>query len=206
MSSTITRDSLSSDSGTPAAPNGDGTLFDDDFLQNMVYARVDELFSGAGAHAKLVLGGALQVDGQPRFSAYHSAVQSILNAAPTIVLLDSEDYDVGGMHSIVSQTSRGVVPSGQDGTYHYSGQVSFAPNAAGYRYIEVLKNGTTVIAYTTGVDSPSASVTSLPISGDVVLAAGDYLELRATQASGGALNIGHALRGYTNVLQMRRVL
>jgi hypothetical protein len=61
--STITRDTWTNDSGTPANPVGDGTLIGNTQLQNHIYARIDELFAGAGAYATLTLGGKLAAEG-----------------------------------------------------------------------------------------------------------------------------------------------
>lgn len=61
--STITRDTLTDDTGTAANPAGDGTILDNDFLQNFIYARIDELLSGAGSYATLTLGGKLALEG-----------------------------------------------------------------------------------------------------------------------------------------------
>lgn len=61
--STITRDSWVNDTGTASAPVGDGTLLANTVLQNHIYARIDELFSGAGSYTTLTLGGLLVAEG-----------------------------------------------------------------------------------------------------------------------------------------------
>ena len=52
-----------------------------------------------------------------RCSAWNSATQSVPASTFTVLTFDSEDYDVGGLHSTVTNTSRLTVPSGGDGLY-----------------------------------------------------------------------------------------
>jgi hypothetical protein len=61
--STITRDTWTNDTGSAAAPNADGTVLNNNALQNNVYARIDAMFAGAGAYATFTLGGKLAVEG-----------------------------------------------------------------------------------------------------------------------------------------------
>lgn len=62
MASTITRFSWTDDTGTPASPVGDGTIINNAQLQ-LIFDRIDQLFSGAGSYTTLTLGGLLAVDG-----------------------------------------------------------------------------------------------------------------------------------------------
>ena len=59
--STITRDTWTNDTGTAAAPNADGTVINNNALQNNIYARIDEMFAGAGAYAIFEFGAAVNV-------------------------------------------------------------------------------------------------------------------------------------------------
>jgi len=61
--STITRDVWTDDTGTPAAPNADGTILNNSVLQNHIYARIDAMFAGAGAYATLTFGGLIAAEG-----------------------------------------------------------------------------------------------------------------------------------------------
>ncbi len=75
--SLITRDSWTNDTGTPALPNADGTILNNSVLQNHVYARIDELLSGAGAYTTLRFGGLIAAEGfgTNDFSAGGTGVQ-----------------------------------------------------------------------------------------------------------------------------------
>ena len=61
--STITRDTWTDDTGTPAAPNADGTLINNSVLQNHIYARIDAMFAGAGAYVTFTVGGRIAAEG-----------------------------------------------------------------------------------------------------------------------------------------------
>ncbi len=63
MASTIIRDTWTNDSGTAAAPVGDGTILNNSVLQNNIYARIDAMFAGAGGYSTFTLGGLLAVAG-----------------------------------------------------------------------------------------------------------------------------------------------
>jgi hypothetical protein len=77
--STITRDTWTNDSGSAASPAGDGTTINNAALQNNVYARIDAMFSGAGAYATLTFGGLIAAEGfgLHTFSAGGTGEQSI---------------------------------------------------------------------------------------------------------------------------------
>lgn len=125
-----------------------------------------------------------------RVSAVRSTSLSVPdNTLTTVTLPDTEDFDVGDMHSVSSNTDRLTVPTDGDGVYLVIGQVSWALNSSGRRILTLGKNGSAI----TG-----AGNTSLPDTGGstthgfthmVELVAGDYVSMSAQQTSGGALNI-----------------
>jgi len=61
--STITRATWTNDTGTAANPNADGTILNNTRLQDDVYAKIDEMFAGAGAYVTFTLGGKIAADG-----------------------------------------------------------------------------------------------------------------------------------------------
>jgi hypothetical protein len=116
---------------------------------------------------------------------YHSVAQPSNDNTVLMLSFDCERWDTGGLHDAV-QPTRLTCP--QTGIYLISGSVSFAANATGRRYLDILLNGSTMIARQI---SPAAPVgaTDLTVSTHYQLNAGDYVELRVLQQSGGALNI-----------------
>lgn len=133
---------------------------------------------------------AITAPNTPRCSAYHSTTQSIPNNTQTALNLDSEDYDVGGMHDTVTNNSRITIPTGQGGLYLIVAHVDFATNGTNARRCEIFVNGSRIHRT---VATPSAS-TGTAMQDVMIwpLAAGDYVEVYAFQNSGGNLNTGHA--------------
>jgi len=110
-----------------------------------------------------------------------------------VVLFDTEVYDVGGMHSTVTNTGRITVPAGGGGLYGIGGHVRFAANATGMRELIIRINGTTQIARSSTPNSGATDEARVTIYTEYELVAGDYVELQVVQTSGGALNyIGNA--------------
>jgi hypothetical protein len=125
---------------------------------------------------------------RPHVSCYKSGTQSINNTTYTAVTFDTEAYDTGACHSTSSNTSRLTVPSGGGGLYEIWANIDFASNATGFRYAEFYLNGATVIDVT-AIPAVNGTVTAWEMNTKRLLSAGDYVELRVYQNSGGALNI-----------------
>jgi hypothetical protein len=117
--------------------------------------------------------------------AYRAAALSIANATITFIGLDAESFDTGTLHNNVTNNSRITVPSA--GKYLATGTVYFAAGTADTpRVAYIYVNGSEVNAVETS--PPHASVThSMPVIAVLDLAANDYVELAAYQASGGSL-------------------
>lgn len=145
----------------------------------------------------------MQIAGAIRASVYNSAAQSIPNAAVTTATFDTEEWDIGGCHSTVTNTGRMTVPTGQAGLYTITGQVTFASNTTGRRYVVIRKNGTTDLKIVE-VACNQADVTTVVAALTVSLAAADYLEFQVFQSSGGALNAGSATLSVATRLQFAR--
>lgn len=133
----------------------------------------------------------------PRCYAYSNTAQSIPNTTGTVVALDAEVYDIvqsgdTASHDLVTNNSRIVVRT--TGKYEITGQIQFASNATGIRTAQVRLNAAGAVGsgtlLGTNQQSPltgaSTSVGLTPV--EVALTAGDYVEMFATQTSGGALN------------------
>lgn len=139
-----------------------------------------------------VAGDSASGGSKPMCRVYNSANLSIATATQTVLTFNSERYDVGGCHSTSSNTSRLTVPSGAGGVYAIGGVASFAANATGIRNVSILLNGATVID---GHDATSVSASgphTISVSTQYKLAAGDYVELRVYQTSGGLLDVSAA--------------
>jgi hypothetical protein len=133
---------------------------------------------------------------------YLNANQSIANASgPVKVTLNSAGTNVGGM----VDTTNNRFNIKRAGTYELNGQVWFNSVAVPTGLLDFYKNGAQ-LDETYGF-SPSAS-NNLVIKGATVetLAAGDQLDLRVYQNSGGAQNlIGHPTNRYTKMSLVEQV-
>ncbi len=128
----------------------------------------------------------------PRCAVYQTAVTTMTTPGTTyLVLYDTEAWDTDSMHSTVTNTGR--ITSGTTGLYRVSGNLGFAANATGYRTVNVRKNaagsptGGTNVYSVRYAPSPTLS-TIVPFAFSVQLAAGDYIEVFATQNSAGSLD------------------
>ena len=128
-------------------------------------------------------------------SAYKSAAQSLTTATYTLVTFNTENFDTDSIHDNSSNTSRMTIPSGKGGKYLVTGQLLFATNSTGIRICEILKNGSNVTYIQ--VQPATTDATSLLINWVVNCVATDYIEVRAYQDTGGALNLNQNNGGTT---------
>lgn len=139
-----------------------------------------------------------------RCAAFHSTTQNIDDSTWTAIAFDSETFDVGALHSTVSNTSRFTVPSGGDGGYLLMAQASFAAASGGYRAVRFLKGlGATDIGGGVTESSPGTAAEAMVTTSLLVeLVAGDVVEAYAFQSSGGSLAIGNAAAYLKNRMQV----
>ena len=123
----------------------------------------------------------------PKAKVYLTANQSVASAGWAKLAFGAEAYDHGGLHDNATNNTRLTAPVA--GVYDVSGIVEFAASSAGNRDVTILKNNTTIVAYVTRSPTAGGYPIYVPITTKVALQAGDYLELRAYQDTGGALNV-----------------
>lgn len=150
-------------------------------------------FGTARQQLRMVGGTALQFFTNPAVLAYNSGNFSLAISGTTYsITLDSERFDSEAMHDVSSATTRltCVTP----GRYWIWGNVAFASNATGVRAVQVVWNNTSAVGQTI-VQAVNGDVTIAGAGGFWDMAANDYVELRAVQTSGGALN-AQAVNGF----------
>lgn len=119
---------------------------------------------------------------------YHNADQTLTTGVTTTLNFNSERYDIGNLHDTATNNSRLTIPV--SGVYQITANVFFALNATGFRAVNLLLNGTTLIGHTRQqAVAGGASGTALNISCDYELTAGNYIEVQAFQNSGGNLAV-----------------
>jgi hypothetical protein len=148
-------------------------------------------------------GGFITNAEQPRASAFNSAAQSVPNNTWTALTLNSEDFDIGSLHSTAVNTSRMTIPTSGDGLYLIIATGYFAGNATGVRGIRLTKNGSIAASFTLSQNAGAGSFVAVLNTALLALVAGDFVEAQAFQDSGGALNVGSAVtRDQQNSLQI----
>lgn len=153
---------------------------------------IDEAMTDAWSSDLYHLGG---TQGYIGVRAQTSGAQSIANATLTALAFPAEQFahdPNGTLHHVSgSPVPAEVVTCRTAGVYRLAGHARFAVNATGYRQISLRVNGTLYLATSTAT-AVTGITTDLAVADDYFLAATDYVELVATQTSGGALDVDSA--------------
>lgn len=107
------------------------------------------------------------------------------NLAPTAIQFSTEDVDTHAFANLGTFNTRVTIPAGLAGDYMLIAMVNFG-TAAGLKEVGFRKNGSAVPNEIAKFDPAGAWAVSHTIT--ITLAAGDYIELYATQGSGGNIN------------------
>jgi hypothetical protein len=118
----------------------------------------------------------------------NSTNQSVPNAAFTAITFNTESFDTNAFHDTSTNTSRITIPSGAGGKYTFTACTGFAPSSSYPVSLRLLKNGSTVVAYTEN-NFDAGVIRSARIAITLDCAAADYFELQAYQSSGGAVDV-----------------
>lgn len=119
------------------------------------------------------------------FRRQRSNLQSIPNDTFTAVDFTTQaagGFDRGGFFAAPSTF---VIPS--SGIYMFGGTASFADNALGTRYIDIIKNGTTILSSMES-NSNTGSIHFVSTSSSAPFSATETLTMRLRQTSGAALD------------------
>lgn len=136
----------------------------------------------------------------PAVRAFHSTTQSIPANTLTDVALDSEAFDTASMHDTGANNSRLTAPV--SGLYSITAAAAWFVNPTGFRTAQIWRNDQTILLSDDvhpDQDTDHVLATLAPLS------AGDYVELRVSQTSGGPLNLATGPQGETPVLAMHWV-
>ena len=133
------------------------------------------------------LGAPVSAPTQPACAVTRTASQSVPQNTWTDLAFDTEVTDVGNCFTPAAPTLL-TAPAQAAGFYLAFGEVAFASNAAGNRYVQIVKNGniglTIVIAAAFQGD-----ITSIQVRCLATLAVGDSLSLRAYQNTTAPLGV-----------------
>lgn len=124
----------------------------------------------------------------PACRVWNNAAISVANSTWVALTFNSERWDTNTMHDTVTNTGRITIVTA--GLYILTGHAEFAANATGMRGLQLLRNtdadGIAQIYYQA---APVSTGTAVSLSTVWKFVAGDYVQLRAFQNSGGALNV-----------------
>lgn len=125
----------------------------------------------------------------PAARARPTSNPTIANNSAVALGLGTGVFDIGNLHDPVTNNTRLTAPI--DGIYTISGQAAFGANATGIRAAQITRNGTNDILVDAQVSAANSAslATDLPLTTIVELNAGDFVELRAFQNSGGDLGL-----------------
>ncbi len=126
----------------------------------------------------------------PRVRVYRETDQAIpTGTSGAAISFSASRWDTADMWNVADPTKLYCrVP----GHYIIQGAIRFAANATGYRQLQAVLNGTTVLDDDMNPANTAANGTTLRVNTNWVLAEGDYIELIATQNSGGDLAVKSA--------------
>lgn len=133
----------------------------------------------------------------PLLQVSQSSAQSIANVTPTVLQLQNLIADTYGGWNASTWTY--TIPIA--GWYDLDMVAHFAANATGVRYVQLTQNGTASTIAISQVPG-NAAATSADVSIPIQFAAGDTVQMRVNQTSGGALST-QASGGFNSSLSMR---
>jgi hypothetical protein len=128
----------------------------------------------------------------PCCSVKASSAQSLTNGVTTALNAATENFDNNAMHSTVTNNSRITIQTA--GRYLAIALVRYAANGNNSRTLSFFTNGTVNHDLTNGLAANNGD-TFWSGSKSFVFAVSDYIEVRATQYSGGNLDV--ALEDFT---------
>ena len=110
------------------------------------------------------------------------------NDTDTAITFNAEEFDTDGFHDNSTNNSRITIPSGKGGKYLIIAQVSFATSSVGNRAVSINLNGANTINFIQHAPSPTFGYRGSAMA-ILNLSAADYIEVIASQISGGSLNV-----------------
>ena len=131
-------------------------------------------------------------------SLYRATDQSISNATETGISWNTELYDTNSFHDNSTNPTRMTIPTGYGGKYLLTASIAYDNNGVGQRVGYIHVNNT--LAFLSVIANLSATIDTYNTFSYVMnLSAGDYVETRVYQDSGGSLNILGGVQYYANV-------
>jgi hypothetical protein len=137
---------------------------------------------------------------EPYVSAKSTAAQSLTNAAYNTLTYNTEDVDTDAAFN--AGTGVFTVPAGKGGEYEYSASISFSTAGGTAWALSAFKNGSTQLTEVQNNMTPGGE-TTLQIASTERLVAGDTLEMKGWQNSGGNKTLcAHAVHNWIRIRRL----
>lgn len=133
--------------------------------------------------------------------AWHSAAQSPATGVLTGLAFDSEYWDTDDMHDLAVNNTR--LTFNTAGIYVVGAHLTWAANGVGTREAQILKNNATILDLWKSL-SYAGAVNHSRLSTVDKFDAGDYIEVKVLQDSGGALAV-NSVANYSPVFFAHRL-
>lgn len=126
----------------------------------------------------------------PACRVYHNTTQSLTTAVEASVAFNTERYDTDTMHDTVTNNNR--ITFNTAGLYVVTTTFYIVNNATGYRWAAIRLNGATYVVEQ-NQNAVNGDNTNFSLTTIYKFAVADWIEVRAYQQSGVALNVGSAV-------------
>lgn len=136
------------------------------------------------------------LENQPKCKVTMTSAQGVANSTQTLLTFNLESYDTDVMHDTSTNNSRITIVTPGNYSFSFNGTITGAAGGS-QRVTNFYVNGAT--AYGGSILAPTGGNT-LYMSGsyESTFIAGDYVELRAFQDSGGSLNFDFQFQCHRN--------
>lgn len=149
-------------------------------LQDEVVAIGGGLLNGtAPVTSSNVTAAQISATAQPNARCFNSVAQSLPSSGTTALTWDSEDFDVGGVHSTAATPTRFTVPAGSSGLWLVTVSASPLTQVAARFALEIWKNSSLAQkGMDVSVSTNSGNIVTLGASALLRLNVADYVEAR----------------------------
>lgn len=167
----------------------------------------DGVSSASAARMTVMEQGIFDAHIQPAARVTHSANQATVTSTPITLAFNTEIFDQDGLggstiHDTVTNNSR--LTCKVAGIYLITANIEWGASASGYRSVQILQNGASLVAEDIRTATGSGTSEIQIVTAIYSLAVNDYVEVKVNQASGGALNVT-ATTGRSPIFSMVRV-
>ena len=145
--------------------------------------------------------GLLEWRSKPKARITYPTAQSMPNGATTFTALTNNASNPTAVYdtdSMVDNTNRRIKVT-TPGWYRAEGVVALVGNSTGARKAQLRRNGAWVGGVYVEPDSAEPCLMPVSSGGPILCAAGDYFDLTAAQASGGALATYNSTEGVSTL-------